>query len=292
MAAVLALLIAGVPWFMHRLGTDRAAADPRAPTPTAEQTSQFTPSAVPSQSSDAVDLSAAFAELSTGLSADIGLAYAPVGAEGRVTTLGTWSSGPAWSTIKVPLALALLRQDGTQSVSGAMRSAITASDNGAAQSMWDELGAHQGAADKVQSILAEAGDPTPLVPSEVTRPGFSAFGQTLWPLSDQVRFLARAACDPRDAPVLDLMGEVVSGQRWGLGTIDGSRFKGGWGPGTDGLYLVRQYGIVDTPEGHTVVALAAVPDSGGFGDGTAVLNRMAAWLQEHLGEIGGGRCGS
>ena len=277
---------------MHRLGTDRAGAEPRTASPTAEPASQFTSPTVPSQPSDAVDLSAAFAELSTGLSADIGLAYAPVGAGGRVTTLGTWSSGPAWSTIKVPLALALLRQSGAQSLSGEMRSAITASDNGAAQSMWDELGAHQSAADKVQSILAEAGEPAPLVPSEVTRPGFSAFGQTRWPLSDQVRFLASAACDPRDAPVLELMGEVVPGQRWGLGTIDGSRFKGGWGPGTDGLYLVRQFGILGSPRGQVVVALAAVPDSGGFGDGTAVLNRMAAWLQEHLDEIGGGQCGS
>ncbi|WP_133689124.1 hypothetical protein [Mycobacterium sp. BK086] len=289
-AAVIALLACGIPWLVHQMGTERAAAETPEPTAGPAPAQPQAPAPAPEAVSTAVDLSAAFAGLQNTVGADIGLAYAPLSGAGQIHSLGAWSSGPAWSTIKVPLALAFLRQDGAGAVDGTMRAAITASDNGAAEQMWEQLGAHQTAADKVEAVLSEAGGPPPAVPSEVTRPGFSAFGQTRWSLADQVRFLAHAACDARNGPVLDLMGDVVSGQRWGLGTIGGAKFKGGWGPGTDGRYLVRQYGIIDTPTGQVVVAVAAVPDSGGFGDGTAILTRMTSWLKDHIGDIGGDTC--
>lgn len=242
----------------------------------------------PAPPSESGVLTTSFDELDSELGADIGLAYAPLGEPDRVNTLGEWSHGPAWSTIKVPLALAHLQESG--GVTSAMRSAITASDNAAAQSMWEDLGGGSVAAGKVQRVLAAAGDPSTVVPSEQRRPGFSIFGQTDWSLSDQARFIARTACDSTAAPVTTLMGEIVAGQRWGLGRIDGTSFKGGWGPGTDGLYLVRQFGVVPTRSGGVAVAVAAVSDSGGFGDGTAVLDRLADWLEAHLADIGGGRC--
>jgi hypothetical protein len=52
---------------------------------------------------------------------------------------------------------------------------------------------------------------------------------------------------------------VIPEQRWGLGTVPGMRFKGGWGPSEDpdGPYEVIQVGITD----GTVIALAATaPD--------------------------------
>jgi hypothetical protein len=238
------------------------------------------------------DLETSFDELQDTLGGDIGVAFAPVGRPDAIQQLGSWTHGPAWSTSKVPLSVALLRQDGAGAIDGTVRAAITQSDNSAAQAIWEALGAHQTAADKVDAVLREAGDQQTHVQPEVTRSGFSAFGQTDWSLTEQVRFMSYAACDGRDAPVLTLMGEVSPDQGWGLGTLDDVRFKGGWGPGTDGLYLVRQFGVVTTPEGGgTVVAMAAVADSGGFGDGTALLDRMAEWVDEHLVGIGGGRCG-
>lgn len=247
-----------------------------------------TPQPDPAASPIGDDLAASFQELSSGLDAQIGFAYAPLGQPDRVTLLGDWSSGPAWSTIKVPLALALLRETGTSS--SAMQSAITVSDNAAAQSMWEQLGGGDAAAGKIEEVLAEAGNPATDVPSELRRAGFSIFGQTDWSLADQARFLARTACDPQAAPVTDLMGQIASGQQWGLGTIDGTYFKGGWGPGTDGLYLVRQFGVVPTPTGRVAVALAAVANSGAFGDGTTALSRIATWVQEHAGDLDAGEC--
>lgn len=280
-------VVAGARWMGHY--ADREGATPVGDTPAppaAIASKSDEPTAlVPSVPTDVV---AAFQELSDATSAQIGLAYAPVDHSQFVRTLGTWTSGPAWSTIKVPLSLALLRQDGTLEVTDAIRSAITASDNGAAEQIWQALGRHLTAAAKVQSVLADAGQPVPEVQSEVIRPGFSAFGQTQWSLADQVRFLANAACDPRDTTVLDLMGDVIASQQWGLGTLANTKFKGGWGPGTDGSYLVRQYGLITTSSGQLAVAIAAVADS--FGGGTIVLNRIAAWLKAHLDSLGGGKC--
>lgn len=294
--AAIALLVAGAPWVLHHVFGENAGATvagtpvlPGGSSPTRSIPRPTIPRPTPTPSVPA-DFATAFKQLSDGIGAQIGFAYAPVGNPQQVATLGKWSTGPAWSTIKVPLSLALLRQDRTQNVTDSMRSAITASDNDAAEQVWEALGAHQTAATKVESVLADAGPPIPVVQSEVTRAGFSAFGQTQWSLSDQARFLAHAACDPRDQPVLALMGDVVPSQRWGLGTFDDARFKGGWGPGLDGSYLVRQYGLVTAGGGQSAVAIAAVADSGGFGDGTAVLNRMAAWLQNHLDSLTGGRC--
>lgn len=235
-----------------------------------------------------VALSASFEQLRSELGSDVGLAYAPVGAQERVITLGTWSSGPAWSTIKIPLSLALMRELGGV-INDSIEAAVTASSNQAAQSVWEQLGDPMTAASKVRAELTAAGDPDTQVQSEVVRSGFSAFGQTYWPLAAQTRFLAHIACDEQDAPVLDLMGRIVPGQRWGIGAIDGAKFKGGWGPGLSGGYLVRQYGLLETAAGQVAVAVATAT-LGGFDAGIADLDRVATWLTDHLNSLPGGRC--
>ncbi len=87
------------------------------------------------------------------------------------------------------------------------------------------------------------------------------------------------------------MGRVEADQRWGIGTIAGSRFKGGWGPSPTGAYLVRQIGVIGTPNGMIAVALAAQPASGTYDDGTADLTQMADWLAGHLAALPSGQCG-
>jgi hypothetical protein len=170
-----------------------------------------------------------------------------------------------------------------------MRDAITASDNDAAERVWDSLGDPDMAAQKVDAILREAGDPTVVQASRI-RPEYTAFGQTIWSLTDQERFLAKAACDSRNASVLDMMTHIEASQRWGLGTIQGSAFKGGWGPSTAGKYLVRQFGIVRTPTGTFTVALAAEPVTGSFDDGVAALNAIAQWVSSNLQQWPVGTC--
>jgi hypothetical protein len=138
-------------------------------------------------------------------------------------------------------------------------------------------------------VLRQTGDPT-TVQSQRVRPEFSAFGQTEWPLAEQARFTSAAVCDNANEPIFALMGDVQADQRWGLGTVPGSRFKGGWGPSPTGSYLVRQMGVLATPKGLVAVALAAQPASGRFEDGTAALTEMAAWLTTHQSQLPAGEC--
>jgi hypothetical protein len=125
-----------------------------------------------------------FAQLQTRLHAVVGIAVSAVG-DGQIPmTLGEWQTGPAWSTIKVPLIVAALREEQPPTVTDAMTAAITESDTAAAESIWASLGDPGTAARKVDAVLRDTGDPT-TVQSQRVRPEFSAFGQTEWPLIDQ-----------------------------------------------------------------------------------------------------------
>jgi hypothetical protein len=97
---------------------------------------------------------------------------------------------------------------------------------------------------------------------------------------------------PHGDSILSLMRQVVGEQKWGLGELSPSvALKGGWGPGTDGAYLVRQMGIVTLPDGSTVgVALASVPADGSLATGIANLTAMARWFERHAPSGGGKHC--
>lgn len=218
-----------------------------------------------------------------------GIAVQPVGTESTPIVLGTWVEGPAWSTVKVPLAIAATRENPATTVSSEAAAAITESDNAAAEALWDSLGEPTTAAKKVEAVLAEVGS-APEVQSQRIRPGFSAFGQTVWSIADQARFAAHLACDPNDGQVLELMGQITASQRWGLGNLSDARFKGGWGPGPTGGYLVRQFGIINTPRGSVAIAMAAQPRSGSFDDGIQQLDAMVGWLNDRLDSLPAGRC--
>jgi hypothetical protein len=235
------------------------------------------------------NLAADFAQLQTRLHAPVGIAVTAVGAGQPPITMGDLQSGPAWSTIKVPLAIAALRQEDPPTVTPAMSAAITESDNSAAEAIWAALGDPVTAAHKVEAVLQETGDSTP-VEYRKLRPEFTAFGQTDWSLAEQAKFVASAACDTRNAQIFALMGKVVPDQRWGIGTIPDSRFKGGWGPSPAGNYLVRQIATLSAPTGTIAVAMAVAPASGSLTDGTTELTDVANWLRDHLAALPAGRC--
>ncbi|WP_378732789.1 hypothetical protein [Nocardia brasiliensis] len=235
-------------------------------------------------------LAADFTQLQPKLGGQVGLAVMPVGG-GRMTIFGDWTSGIAWSTIKVPLAIAALRHDQDPGIFDVAEAAITVSDNGAAETLWESLGDGLEAAQAVQDVLDEGGDSTTGVAGPRTRLDYTAFGQTEWTLANQVRFASRLPCLPDTFRVTELMSEIIPDQAWGLGTLPGAAFKGGWGPDDDtGIYTVRQFGVVPTPSGMVAVALAAQADSGTYDDATAILSRLAGLLGRHLTELRGGTC--
>jgi hypothetical protein len=236
------------------------------------------------------NLSADFAQLENSLHAKMGVAVSAVGDRQVPMMWGDWVEGPAWSTIKVPLVIAAYRQQQPPRVTEVMKAAITKSDNASAESVWESLGDPVTAAKQVQQILQETGDPT-TVQSRKLRPEFSAFGQTIWPLINQVQFTASAFCNSEYEPIFGLMGQVEPDQRWGIGKIPDTSFKGGWGPSSSERYLVRQLGVLTTAAGNVAISVAAEPESGSFDDGTHDLGEVAKWLMDHVAALPAGQCG-
>lgn len=217
--------------------------------------------------------------------AEVSVALAPVGSPERTRVVGEATPLVAWSTIKVPLALAVLRSD--HAAPADTTAALTASDNAAAQRLWESLGSGASASDAVESELRRGGDTRTQVPPEVTVPGYSAFGQSTWRLVDQASFTAALPCLRGASPVTEAMGRVIGGQRWGLGGIDGARLKGGWGPTPEG-YVVRQLGIVPGAKGGTAAALQV--RTGTHAQGTAIMDEVAAVIEQHRQGLPVGSC--
>jgi hypothetical protein len=286
---VLAALAIGIVGGGFVIGSNLRSAPTSTETSAPAQPTTALPSPAPSVPVDTNPFAAEFASLAAELNAEAGIVVRPVGAGPAPVTAGSWTTGPAWSTIKVPLAIAGLRESDPPVVTDAMRAAITQSDNDAAEAIWASLGDPTVAAQRVQAVLAATGDPT-VVESRKVRPEFSAFGQTIWSLTDQATFLSASVCDLQDQPIMDLMGDIAPDQRWGLGRIDGAKFKGGWGPSPEGNYLVRQFGVIPVNDGLAVVAVAVEPRSGSLEDGSQALTRVATWLQEHSALLPAGRC--
>lgn len=203
--------------------------------------------------------------------------------EGGVTVLGTLDQGAAWSTIKVPLAVAALREQET-GVSAQSHAALSWSDNAAAWQLWSGLGPPGVAGAAVDAVLRSLGDTATTTQTQQVQAPFSPFGQTTWTLEGQVRTVQGLSCadEPAATAVLDSMGQVVPEQAWGLGRLDGAHFKGGWGPGPDGRYLVRQLGLVHVDGRPHPVALAARAGDGSFASGTAALDLLAGWWADSL----------
>jgi hypothetical protein len=222
--------------------------------------------------------------LSDTLGGRIGLTASGVGRKPRIERLGHLETGAAWSSMKVPVALAVVRREGVTRNRELLRRAITISDNAAAESLWGRLGSPASAGRAVEGVLAAAGDATTTVQTKRVRPGFTSFGQTQWPLRSQQRFIAGLPCLKESRHILPLMASVTASQRWGLGSSGApARFKGGWGPDLAGRYTVRQMGLLDLPNGRRVaVTAAAIAPDGGFEDGKRNLTRIARWFTGHM----------
>jgi hypothetical protein len=221
-----------------------------------------------------------FDRFAAGLDGQVGVTLGAPG-KGPVTRLGKLAGGSAWSTMKVPIAIRVLDRGASAVQRSEIARALTASDNSAADSLFASLGAPTAAAQAVTEVLRSAGDGSTQV-SSAGRGSFSPYGQTDWSLEAQHRFMAALAggCVGKPASrstVLGLMGKVTS-DRWGLGSAGApARWKGGWGPGTDGRYLVRQMGVIDTSSGPLVVTLAAVASDGSFESGQGLATELAGW---------------
>lgn len=226
---------------------------------------------------------------------EFGLAIVPTGTD-TVWSFGGLKTGRAWSTLKVPVSLAAERKNGA-AVAAKEDKAIIFSDNDAAGDLWGSLGGGRASVGAVSGVLREGHDTRTRVSSEIDDPP-SYPGYTPWALADQARFGAQLPCLPGSEHVIRLMSAVAPNQQWGIARVGHDQgaitaVKGGWGParGLDRGILVRQLGFIGTTRGQVAVSMAAIPRSGKFSDGTAMLNQMGMWLSRNLAQLPMGRCG-
>lgn len=232
------------------------------------------------------DLQQSFEAMRSVIAGEVGVAIA---SSNGVRSFGSWSTGPAWSTIKVPLAIAALRHS-SESAAPLVVPAIRASDNDAAEALWSQLGQPSHAAQSVGAVLAETGDTATVVQSEKTRTEFTAFGQTNWSLVNQATFMSKLPCLNQSDSVITDMRNVGGNQQWGLAGSSNAAVKGGWGPSPEGNYLVRQIALVETDSGTVGIAIAALPSDGGFQTGATQLDALSKWVVDHLGSFPGAQC--
>ncbi|HSS34445.1 MAG TPA: hypothetical protein VLL27_14310 [Solirubrobacterales bacterium] len=240
-----------------------------------------------------------FSQLEASLPGEVGVAIGPPGSPPAATG-GSLTTGSAWSTSKVPVVMRVLAETGgpdglSATQQDEVRRALTLSDNEAALALFGDLeashGGAGGAAAAVDEVLAEAGDTATQV-SSVGRDGFTPFGQTEWSLALQEQFMSMLAAGCVGSPesaeyVLGLMGEVSS-DTWGLGSAGlPARWKGGWGPGTDGRYLTRQMGILEVEGREAIVTLAALPEDGSFETGQSMATSLAQFLAKQAPKYAG-----
>ncbi|MGH2925233.1 MAG: hypothetical protein ACRDK1_04600 [Solirubrobacterales bacterium] len=243
----------------------------------------------------------------------VGVVVAPL-AGGPIKAFGASKAPHAWSTIKPVIAVAVLKARRAGDLAGGraptaserdlISRAIENSDNEAAAQLFGELGSMPQATAAMQMILVEAGDRTTKVNGEVTRPGFSSYGQTEWAPRQAALFYRQLAngclADGADTRlILADMGAVtpVGGSGWGLplARFKGVRFKAGWGPerGATG-YTALQYGVVgDADSGGYVIGVFAETDgdaAGAYDAVSAVARNAAAALRGRQGPKGPPQC--
>ncbi|WP_296204457.1 hypothetical protein [uncultured Corynebacterium sp.] len=190
---------------------------------------------------------------------DVGVAVAT---PDELMSAGTTTGFAAWSTAKVPIAIAAC-QAGTADPD-LVEAAITYSDNDSAQALWVSLGAAETAVEQTQAVLREGGDTVTEVQGKMTRGGFTPFGQTEWGLKEQATFAAQLPeVDDADS-VIEAMRTPDPLQDYGLRAIPGAAIKGGWGPDDDGFYSVVQLGHVKLDGKEIGMAVFSRPEDGTY----------------------------
>ena len=215
--------------------TEKASAPATAP-------SAPNPDSVRTQLDRAVEKTARKYHAKVGVAISAGDVTIAVGDEGK---------GPVWSTIKVPIAIAALKNGADKSL---VDLAIKESDNDAAYSLWSQVQWHEGSADKaVEELLEDYGSHADI--------HNTAFGYSTWSLKDQAVFGAELPCIEEADYVHKVLKDIVSWQKIGLSKEKRTRAKSGWGLDEDeNEYTYRQFGVHEVTGKRVGVALSVVTD--------------------------------
>ena len=210
---------------------------------------------------------------------------------------GSWRGGRAWSTIKVPLAIAAIQENAstgevtdpyggtcTHDLDSAVKAAITKSDNCAAWWLWVALGGDDSsAATKVSKVIKAGGDASTSVTSRGDG-GSLTSGMTSWSLVGQAIFAANMASIKNSGSVLSNMKKhnALDGSS-GLNAYT-AMTKGGWGSEYDSA--TRQFGMIKLKSGKC----SAVAIGTNTGSDFSMLDEIVKVLLNHEDDLPSGKC--
>lgn len=187
------------------------------------------------------------------------------------TSAGSVGTLPAWSTIKIPIAVAAQEYCSYDEATLAQltSASIEYSDNDAASSLWTCLGHESEASQIVGEEIAKGGMSVQVEPY---------FGTTVWPVPAQARYAHYLASLPEDHPVIEEMHKINPEHSYGLGRIPDMPFKGGWSDADDGSWHSRQMGFATIGETTYGIAIAARSVDGSEEDCQATLDKLAQYI--------------
>lgn len=176
-----------------------------------------------------------------------------------VQRVGETAGLEAWSTAKVPIALAVVGQGRGEEFRHEIAESLRISDNDDAVTLWESLGPDEMTrAEAVDGVLRNAGDNNTLFSK--TDSSQQEFGLTIWDVSDQVIFLENMPCLTGADQIINDLSNIDESQKWGIGIFPGAVFKGGWGPSQHG-FVSRQFGwFTNSENARVIVAIAVLAD--------------------------------
>ena len=216
----------------------------------------------------------------------------------NVKKYGSYKGGRAWSTIKVPLAIAAIQENAStgqvtdpyggrcnHTLDSAVTAAITKSDNCAAWWLWVALGGDgSSAAGKVTAVIKAGGDSSTSVVGNGDGHSLTS-GKTTWTLKNQALFAANMASISKSSDVLKAMKKhnATDGSH-GLASNYTSMIKGGWGS-ADGA-ATRQFGLIKLKNKKcTAVAIGT-----NQGSSFSILDKIVKVLLNHEDDLPSGKC--
>ena len=211
----------------------------------------------------AKDLDRAVEAVSKDYDAKVGVAIA---AGNQKISAGDKGEGPAWSTIKVPIAITALQDGADPSL---VDLAIKESDNDAAYALWSQVQWEEGeASEAVEKLLREHGSKASIEEG--------SFGYATWPLQEQANFGAQLPCIKEAEYVHEVLNDIVEWQNVGLSKHTSTRAKSGWGLDENSDdYTFRQFGVHEMDGKRVGVALSVIVEGEDYENGSAAIDDLA-----------------
>ncbi len=298
LAALAVILVAALVTYM-RAGTRQPAPPPVVPS-SASATPIVSPAPSPGPSLPPAPALAQLQQevrrLEVERSVNLGVAIVPIG-RAEEATQAPWQSGTlttteAWSTMDVPIAIAVLRSDKQpEDLDYLFSRALLEGSSAGDDALWSFLGSDEVAAARTTAVLRDGVDSTTVIPVVSPRAGSSGHTQAIWSASDQARFMAGAYCMPDAWPVLTKLGEMPPDRAWGLSRLPRAQAKGGTGVTVAGNEVVRQLGVVTLADGSKVgVSIIAAALDGTALTATKAVDELADELPKMAIGLGTGHC--